>query len=60
VRINIYDYSGKTVFSLNQGKQEEGVYQIDVYRNNLSSGIYFYSLEINGLVTDCRKMIIIN
>jgi hypothetical protein len=35
---------------------EKGSHFIEFNADGLPSGIYFYSLEVNGVITDSKKM----
>jgi len=48
VEVNIFDMSGKQVFSIAEGDRAAGVHTIDVPAGTLSAGSYVYSLEANG------------
>jgi tetratricopeptide (TPR) repeat protein len=56
VLINIYDYTGKEVGSINPGTMDKGNHPVEFNSKNLPSGIYFFSLEVNGIVCDSKKM----
>ncbi|MBK9333636.1 MAG: T9SS type A sorting domain-containing protein [Ignavibacteria bacterium] len=57
-RIIVSDLTGKTVSVLFKGNLNEGIYEVDFNGNNISSGVYFYSLEINGIIIKTKKMIL--
>jgi hypothetical protein len=59
ITISITDLSGKEVGQINEGKKAEGTHQADFNNAKLSPGIYFYSLIMDGAVSDTRKMSII-
>jgi photosystem II stability/assembly factor-like uncharacterized protein len=54
--ITIYDYTGKEVSVINPGSLKSGNHSVEFSSANLPSGIYFYSLEVNGIKTDTKKM----
>ena len=56
VAITIYDHSGKKVNIINPGLMSPGNHSVEFNSANLPSGIYFYSLEVNGIKTDTKKM----
>lgn len=56
VTVTVYDYTGKEVSVINPGLLASGNHSIEFNSSNLSSGIYFYSLEMNGIKTDTKKM----
>lgn len=50
VEANVIDITGKKVALLNSEKQDEGVHEITMENEKLSSGIYFARLSIDGTV----------
>jgi tetratricopeptide (TPR) repeat protein len=56
VRITIFDYTGKEVSAINPGLLASGNHSVEFNSANLSSGIYFYCLEVNGVLSDSKKM----
>jgi hypothetical protein len=46
IKLVVYNVLGKEVATLVNEKQSAGVYQVTFDGNNLSSGIYFYKLEV--------------
>jgi hypothetical protein len=58
VMINIYDYTGKRIKSMDQGTMEKGTHWVEFCSDGLIAGIYFYSLEVNGIKTATKKMIL--
>lgn len=64
VKIRIYNVIGEIVKEFNMGRKETGSYQINWNASNVSSGIYFYSIEAvptNGTneFKSVRKMVLI-
>ena len=59
VSIKVYDVKGHVVQNLVQGKQNPGMYKYIFNGDNLSSGIYFYSMIVDGKVFDTKKMLMI-
>lgn len=59
ITISITDITGKEVGQINQDQKAEGTHQADFNNAKLSPGIYFYSLVMDGVVSDTRKMSII-
>lgn len=57
--INIYDAAGKIVQILVDELQNSGLYSIKFDGSELSSGVYFYSLLINNVTIDTKKLILI-
>ncbi len=48
VTLKVYDVIGRTVSIINLGEYESGYYEYEFNASNLSSGIYFYQLEMKG------------
>lgn len=59
VKLHIYDYTGKQIRPFNEGSMAKGSHFVEFNAEGLPAGIYFYSLEINGIVTDSKKMTIL-
>jgi hypothetical protein len=61
IKLIVYNMLGKEIADLVNTRQQPGSYQVtfDVSQNNLSSGIYFYSLFINNRLIDTKKMSLI-
>ena len=59
VCLNVYDYTGKNITTINCGTQTEGSHFVEFNSAGLPAGIYFYSLEVNGKISDSKKMNII-
>lgn len=57
VQLKIYDISGKEISSLVSGNIDAGSYIQKFTPDNISGGIYFYSLNVNGITADTKKMI---
>lgn len=57
VQLKIYDIRGKEIFSLVRGNTDAGSYIQKFIPDNISGGIYFYSLNVNGITADTKKMI---
>jgi len=56
VTIKIFDYTGKQIRAYNQGAMDKGSHFIEFSSAGLPSGIYFYTLEVNGQLSDSKKM----
>lgn len=56
VQLKVYDVSGSEIKSLVNLRQTAGNYSVNFESNELSSGIYFYSLLINGFLAGTKKM----
>ncbi|MEO7358320.1 MAG: T9SS type A sorting domain-containing protein [Ignavibacteria bacterium] len=58
VVILISDILGRTQSILINQQMQAGEYRTELKSDNLQSGIYFYSLSINGKILRTNKMII--
>jgi len=58
VRLIVYDILGKEVATLVNEKLQAGTYEVNFDGNNLSTGIYFYSLEVDGKRIDTKKLML--
>jgi hypothetical protein len=56
VQINIFDNSGKPIHAFDQGIMDKGSHCFEFSAEGLPPGIYFCSLEVNGIKTDTKKM----
>lgn len=59
VKVKIYNILGKEVAILVDEKQKAGVYEVKFDGNNLSTGIYFYRLVIDGNIIDTKKLVLL-
>lgn len=59
ITLKLYDISGKEIRTLINERKPQGNYTIKFDGNGLSSGIYFYSLFINGLREETKRMILL-
>lgn len=59
VEIKIYDASGKIIVVLVNENLQSGKYTVKFDGTDLASGIYIYSLFVDGLLRDTKKMAII-
>jgi len=59
VKINLYDGLGRNISTLEDRTREPGIYEIDFEKDNIASGVYFYTLEIGNFLI-AKKMIILN
>ena len=58
VSLKVYDILGKEIASLVNYKQPSGIYEVNFNAENLSSGIYFYTLKVSDFY-ETKKMILI-
>ena len=59
VKINIFDITGKNVETLLNRQNSAGSYNVSWNAGKYSSGIYFYTLEVNGAAVDTKKMMLV-
>ena len=59
VRLNVYDITGKLIETLINQNKSSGKHSLKFDGSNLSSGIYFYSLFVDGMRIDTKKMILL-
>lgn len=59
IAINIFDYTGKRIKTFKQGTINEGTHSVSFSSEGLAAGIYFYTIEVNGSLSDSKKMTIL-
>lgn len=63
VKLNVYDLKGKLIKILVDNWQAIGSYDVEFDGSNLSSGVYFYELKLEGSIEqnfrETRRMILI-
>ena len=59
VSIKIFDIKGRLVDTLLNSKKSADTYKINWNTKNVSSGVYFYRLEVNKKAIDTKRMILI-
>ena len=59
VYIGIFDISGKKIAEVVNKQFSPGEYEVDYISNENSSGVYFYSLRVDGILMDTKKMIVL-
>ncbi len=57
VSLSVFDLSGRQVASLVNGMMDAGNHSISFDASNLSSGVYFYTLQANGM-SATKKMVL--
>ncbi len=58
VTLKVFDHVGREVKRINETTQNAGLNKIELDMNGLPSGIYFYSIFVNGQLTDTKKMVL--
>ncbi|MEP7145826.1 MAG: T9SS type A sorting domain-containing protein, partial [bacterium] len=61
VSLTVYDAMGKEITRLVDNNQTAGYYSIDFNASNFASGIYYYSINVNGQsnFADTKKMLLV-
>ena len=59
VTLKVYDLLGKEVAVLVNENKPAGNYSVTFNGSNLSSGVYFYSLFVNGNPVDTKRMLLL-
>ncbi len=59
VRINVYNSLGQKIGELVNSSQSAGKHIISFDANGLTSGVYYYQLEVNGYRSKLMKMVLI-
>jgi photosystem II stability/assembly factor-like uncharacterized protein len=59
IKLIVYNITGKEITTLINKKENSGEYSVKFDGSNLSSGVYFYTLFVDGVRIDTKKMILI-
>ena len=59
IKVKVYDHVGSEVWSVENHNVSSGRYSVEFNANNLPSGMYFYTLFVNGVLADTRRMILV-
>lgn len=59
ITIKVFDILGKEIATLVNEKQKPGTYEVSFDGSNSPSGIYFYSLYVDGVKIDTKKLILL-
>jgi len=57
VVLKIYDVRGRELQTLVNAIQGAGRHSVDFINNDLTSGVYFYKLQVGGLIVETKKMV---
>jgi hypothetical protein len=57
INIAVYDLTGKKIAVLVNEYKPAGIYSVNFNSDELPSGVYFYSLLVNGKIADTKKAI---
>jgi len=56
IKLTVYDILGNEIEVLAEGFHESGTYSVEFSASNLSSGIYYYMLQISPRLMITKKM----
>ena len=59
VSIKVLDVLGKEIATLVNEKKTPGIYSVYFDGSNYTSGVYFYTLTVNGILADSKRMILL-
>jgi len=59
VNVVVLNVKGENVWETGNRRQETGNYSVKFNGSGLNSGVYYYSLEVDGTVKQTRKMILL-
>ncbi|HQO09871.1 MAG TPA: C25 family cysteine peptidase [Clostridiales bacterium] len=59
VSLNVYNLKGELVKELVNGNEQRGNHRVLFSAENMNSGLYFYSLSVNGVNAGTKRMLII-
>jgi hypothetical protein len=62
VSLKIYDALGRDIATLVNKEQAAGTYEVPFYARNLTSGVYFYRLQIrqtSGIYVETKKLVLL-
>lgn len=57
--LKIYNSLGEEVASLVNEKQNAGTYEVNFDGTNLSSGVYYYRMVVNGVMMETKRMMLV-
>jgi hypothetical protein len=56
--IKIYNALGQLLQNIQQGMQEEGIYEVEISFEKIPAGLYQYALYIDGIKIDAKKLVV--
>lgn len=59
VELNVYNLQGQLVQALVNGKQVKGIHKAEFNGSDLTSGMYIYSLKVDGKSVQSKKMMML-
>jgi flagellar hook assembly protein FlgD len=58
VSLKVYDMMGREVVTLVNEKKNAGIHSVKFDGSQLSSGIYYYTLAVNGIRMETKSMVL--
>jgi hypothetical protein len=59
VSLKVYDALGREIATLVNKEQTAGTYAVPFNAVHLPSGVYFYRLQVSGMYTETKKLILL-
>jgi len=59
IKLTVFDALGREITKLVDEYQNSGTYSVNFEGTNLTSGVYFYILEADGVRIDSKKMVLV-
>ncbi|MBK8983537.1 MAG: T9SS type A sorting domain-containing protein [Ignavibacteria bacterium] len=59
VKIRVYDILGNELSTLVDKRLPSGSFEIEYDGSNFSSGVYFYTFEVDGMMIDRKRMVLL-
>ena len=59
VSLKVYDILGNELMTLVNGIKPAGNYEVEFNGSHITSGVYFYTLSINGIRIDTKRMLLL-
>ena len=59
VSLKVFNVLGNEIATLVNEKKNPGSYEVEFDGSNLPSGVYFYSLSVDGSLVDSKRMILL-
>jgi hypothetical protein len=57
VTLNVYDVTGRTIMSVNEGSKNSGNHNLRIDTRAMQAGVYYYSLNAGGTVISKRMVV---
>jgi len=59
IKLEIFNYSGKLISTLTESNYIAGLHKFILNTQNFNEGLYLYSLKVDGIFCDSKKMLLI-